>query len=64
MGTIIVKNAVVREKGYLYYIDGSGNLCRSVMARGNKKKVKAKPNKPKKEEKKGRYLEMINSIKL
>ena len=24
---IIVKNAVKREKGYLYYIDEKGNLC-------------------------------------
>ena len=38
MGKIIVKNAVERKKGYLYYIDGAGNLCESKMARGGKKK--------------------------
>lgn len=41
MGQIIVKDAVVRKPGYLYYIDWEGNLCESQMARGgrgNKKK--------------------------
>ena len=40
MGKIIVKNAVTREKGKLYYIDGEGNLCEAKMARGGKKKKK------------------------
>lgn len=39
MGTIIVKNAVQREKGFIYYIDGSGNLCRAKMTHGRKPKV-------------------------
>jgi hypothetical protein len=47
MGTIIVKNAIVRKPGYLYYVDGQGNVCQSVMSRGGrkkgKKKVAAKP---------------------
>ena len=30
-GKIIIENAVTREKGYLYYIDGEGNICRSKM---------------------------------
>ena len=38
MGKIIVKNAIVRQPGYLYYIDGEGNLCEAKMARGGKKK--------------------------
>jgi len=38
---IIVKNAVVRKPGFLYYIDGQGNVCEAKMARG-KKKVKKK----------------------
>jgi hypothetical protein len=42
MGKIIVANAVVREPGYIYYIDGSGNLCRAVRAMGNKKGSKKK----------------------
>jgi hypothetical protein len=37
MAEIIIKNAVVREKGYLYYVDGQGNVCRAKMARGRKK---------------------------
>jgi len=43
MGKIIVKNAVKREKGFLYYIDGQGNICRAKMARG--KKIKDAKNK-------------------
>lgn len=37
MGKIIVKNAVEREKGYLYYVDGEGNVCRAKMKQGRKK---------------------------
>lgn len=37
MGTIVVKNACVRKEGYLYYIDGEGNLCEAKMARKKKK---------------------------
>ena len=40
MGEIIVENAVEREKGYLYYVDGQGNVCKAKMARGGKKKIK------------------------
>lgn len=42
MGIVLVKNAVKREKGFLYYVDGKGNLCRAKMARGGKKKKKKK----------------------
>jgi len=38
MGTIIVKNAVKREPGYLYYVDGKGNVCEAKMKHGRKKK--------------------------
>ena len=31
MEKIIVKNAVERKKGFLYYIDGEGNLCEAEM---------------------------------
>jgi hypothetical protein len=49
MGEIIVKNAVERKPGYLYYVDGKGNVCKSKMARGRKKKTaKKKPAKKKK----------------
>ena len=42
MGEIILKNAVERESGFLYYVDGKGNVCRAKMARGGKKKKKSK----------------------
>ncbi len=38
MGKIIVTNAVERKKGFLYYIDGEGNLCAAKMVRRGKKK--------------------------
>lgn len=40
MGTILVKNAVKRKPGFLYYIDGKGNVCEAKMARGGRKKKK------------------------
>ncbi len=42
MGRIIIKGAVKREKGYMYYVDGAGNVCEAKMARGGKKRKKAK----------------------
>jgi len=45
MGTIIVKNAVERKAGYLYYIDGKGNLCEAQMARKGRKKPEKKDKK-------------------
>ena len=41
MGKILVKNAIKREKGFLYYVDGQGNVCSAKMARGGKRKKKA-----------------------
>lgn len=40
MGHAILKNAVKRKKGYLYYVDGKGNVCEAKMARGGKKRKK------------------------
>ena len=40
MGKIIKKKVVTRKKGYLYYVDGQGNVCEAKMARGGKKKKK------------------------
>lgn len=37
---ILIKNAVKREKGFLYYVDGEGNVCQAEMSRGKKKKKK------------------------
>ncbi len=42
MGEIVLKNAIEREKGYLYYVDGKGNVMRAKMARGGKSKKKKK----------------------
>ena len=42
MGTIILKNAVERRPGYLYYVDGKGNVCEAKMARGGRRKKKKK----------------------
>ena len=38
MGSVIAKNIVKRKPGYLYYVDGKGNVCEAKMARGGKKK--------------------------
>jgi len=38
MGKIIAKNVVKRKPGYLYYVDGKGNVCEAKMSRGGKKK--------------------------
>ncbi len=40
MGKVVVKHAVKRKPGHLYYVDGQGNVCEAVMARGGKKKKK------------------------
>jgi len=40
MGKVIKKGVVKRQKGYLYYVDGKGNVCEAKMARGGKKKKK------------------------
>ena len=41
MGKIIAKNVVEWKSGYLYYVDGQGNVCEAKMARGGKKKKAA-----------------------
>lgn len=40
MGKIIVKKVITRKPGHLYYVDGQGNVCEAVMARGGKRKKK------------------------
>jgi len=45
MGKIVVKKVITRKPGHLYYVDGQGNVCEAVMARGGKKK-KATKKKP------------------
>ena len=41
MGKVVVKHAVKRKPGHLYYVDGQGNVCEAAMARGGKRKKKA-----------------------
>ena len=38
MGKVIAKNIVKRKSGFLYYVDGKGNVCEAKMSRGKKKK--------------------------
>lgn len=45
MGKIIQKAVVTRKPGFLYYVDGQGNVCEAKMSRGGKKK-KATKKKP------------------
>ena len=52
MGKIIAKGVVDRKSGYLYYVDGKGNVCEAKMARGGKKKAKKKSAAKKKPAKK------------
>jgi len=46
MGKILVKNVIKRKPGFLYYVDGKGNVCEAKMARGGKKKKKVAKKKP------------------
>lgn len=52
MGKIIVKNAVVRQPGFLYFINGAGDLCEAKMQHGRKKGKKNKKTAKKKPVKK------------
>ena len=45
MGKIILKKVIKRKPGHLYYVDGQGNVCEAVMARGGKKKKGKKASK-------------------
>jgi len=38
MGKVILKGAMKRKKGFLYYVDGRGNVCEAKMARGGKRR--------------------------
>ena len=51
MGVIIHKNVVKRKPGHLYYVDGQGNVCEAMMARGGKKKKKGSKKKAVKKKK-------------
>jgi|TARA_B100001964_G_C14034139_1_gene509639 hypothetical protein len=45
MAKKVAKVGIKREKGYLYFIDKQGDISRSKMARGGKKKGKSKKEK-------------------
>jgi hypothetical protein len=47
MGEIVVANVVKRKRGFLYYVDGEGNVCEAEMARGRRGKKKEKGSQPK-----------------
>jgi hypothetical protein len=47
MGKIIVKKVITRKPGHLYYVDGAGNVCEAVMARGGGKRKAKKTTKHK-----------------
>ena len=51
MGKIVVKKVITRKPGPLYYVDGQGNVCEAVMARGGKRKKAAKKKPAKKKRK-------------
>ena len=40
MGSVVVRIVVKRKPGYLYYVDGKGNVCEAKMSRGGKRKKK------------------------
>lgn len=44
MGTIVKKSVIQRKPGYLYYVDGKGNVCEAKTAR-KKSAKKAAPRK-------------------
>lgn len=37
MGEIIIPDAIKRKPGYLYYVDGEGNVCEAKMNRKGRK---------------------------
>ncbi len=47
MGKVILRKVIKRKPGHLYYVDGQGNVCEAVMARGGKRKGKKKAAKRK-----------------
>lgn len=47
MGKVVCKGCVKRRSGYLYYVDGKGNVMEAKMARGGKRKKKKKAAKKK-----------------
>ena len=46
MSEVVLTNATEREKGYLYYIDKEGNVCRAKMGRAKKNNPEPNPEVP------------------
>jgi len=42
MAEVVANVGVKKEKGYLYFLDGNGNVCRAAMSRAGRTKGKAK----------------------
>jgi len=55
---LVKKNVVEREKGYLYFIDGKGDLYKSKLKRGGKKVSGKIPN-PKQVRRNIKYLKKL-----
>ena len=49
MGTILVRNAIKRKSGFLYYVDGAGNL--SPYVGENHRRLRSSNGKRRKEKK-------------
>lgn len=47
MGTVILKDAVKRKDGYLYYVDGEGNVCEAKLSRKGRKEKNVRKEKTK-----------------
>lgn len=45
MSEIVLKDAVKREQGYLYFVDATGNVCRAKMTHHGRTKKKDKGDK-------------------
>ena len=54
MGTILVKNAIKRKSGFLYYVDGAGNL--SPYVGENHRRLRSKNGTWRKEKKEINFL--------
>ena len=59
MKILVKKNVVKREKGYLYFIDGKGDLYKAKLKRGGKKLIDRMIPNPKQVRKNIKYLKKI-----
>ena len=66
MGKVILKKAVERREGYLYYVDGKGNICEAKLKRGGTKKKRSRNQKmPNGQElKRTEWSEVVEDLKI